>query len=174
MNGYLPQPYLFANLRKWYIMSLVFKKRDICLVSFFFLSTLLPVDKVWSPVVLQDLYSLKMGLSRSLPEGEPLYVMVYCLLLFYWRLFCWIVLWVLILDFFLIPFSVQSLSGVVSVFRLIRLMKKMSFLFVMPVKDNDGHASYLLMFLSVTRVRYLLSSMFVAEDHKLKCFLGFS
>ena len=50
--------------------------------------------------------------------------------------------------------------------KLIRLIMVLLFLFVVPVKDNDYHASDWLMLLTRTCARYLLSSFLIAKDNK--------
>ena len=49
---------------------------------------------------------------------------------------------------------------------LIRLMMVLLFLFFMPVKDNDDHASDWLMLLTRPCERYLVSSFLISKDNK--------
>ena len=65
------------------------------------------------------------------------------------------------LFFFL---AVWSVSGHVFVLLLIRSVKKLSFLFVIPVKYNDDCASDWLVLLTWTHARYLLYYYLIPKD----------
>ena len=65
--------------------------------------------------------------------------------------------------------SVRKVYMIAFFKRLIRLMTRLLFLFIVTVKENYDCASYLSMLITITRVRYLFSSTLIFKYKSSKC-----